>query len=191
MSALLEDNPTATSEHNMSAASVRRARKKAHAGGPTLSAVDAAAALNMSRQWILELARRDPAATENFLPGYVKNPAGSGWIRKTGASKERRDVMFYEDDVLLYKEKHPEPQDTDVSGITVDANTRQLIMEIAAPELEEKGFVTRRRVRDEMIAKYSYTDRVYEQIMRVASDCAWPLPRRQPKNTAKKRRKTA
>jgi hypothetical protein len=186
-----KDTMPAFVEENISAASVRRARKKAHAGGPTLSAIDAAAALNMSRQWILELARRDPATTDNFLPGYVKNPAGTGWIRKTGPSKERRDVMFYEDDVLLYKEKHPEPQDTDVSGIEVDETTRKLIIEIATPELEEKGFVTRRRVRDEMIARYSYTDRVYEQIMRVASDCAWPLPRRQPKNTAKKRRKTA
>jgi hypothetical protein len=156
--------------------------------GPTLSAKDVAQELGVSRQWVLQLAKRSPAEFDNFLPGYIKKRDGEGWERKIGPSDSRAGVFFYREDVERYKAQHPEPQDTDLSTVDVAPELRALIMEIARPELITYGYVTRTKVRDILMENYQFSDRVYKRVMKVAQEEQWPMPKLQSKNTGKKRR---
>jgi hypothetical protein len=155
-------------------------------GTPNISAVKVAEMLNVSRKWVLELAKR--GVENGGLQGWIQPRNGEGWMQKTGETGSRQKVFFIKEDVERWIENNPIPQETDLSHIEVPAELRALIEHIAAPELAASGAVTRTRVRDVLIKEHGYSDRVYIKIMKVAQDEGWKLPKHQTHNTAARRR---
>lgn len=155
--------------------------------GPSLSSDDVAARLGMTKQWVLKLAKRDPAVDYNYLPGYVKNPEGAGWKRKTTEGRNR-EVYFYEEDVERYEREHPVNEEQDLSTVEVAPELYALIQQIAQAEIEQSGYARLTAIRDQLIASHGYSDRVYRKVKRVAQLENWPLSSRQEKNIGAKRK---
>jgi hypothetical protein len=155
--------------------------------GPSLSSDDVAAQLGMTKQWVLKLAKRDPAVDYNYLPGYVKNPGGAGWKRKTIEGRNR-EVYFYEEDIRAYEQEHPVSDEKDLSAVEVVPELYALIQQLAQAEIEQLGYARLTGIRDQLIAAHGYSDRVYIQVRRVAQLENWPLNSRQEKNIGAKRK---
>jgi len=164
---------------------------------PTLNANGVANLLDCSLVWVYELTRLGPE--KGGIQGYVMAPSGDRWIpREPGKSSNRTNLMYNRDEVLAYKAKHPAPSER-IQHVDFTSGEEQLMLDLAKPELEEKGYVTRRRVLNEAKAKSleelgpynierKISDRFYPKLMAIAHKHQWPLPPRMPKNTAARRR---
>jgi hypothetical protein len=152
-----------------------------------LSSDDVAEILGATKQWILKLAKRSPADNYNYLPGYVKNPAGAGWIRKTTEGRNR-EVYFYLEDVQRYQKEHPVGEKRDLTNVEVAPELHELINKLANEDIAEVGYARLTNIRDQLINQHGYTDRVYIKVQRVAEMEDWPFSERQRKNIGAKRR---
>ena len=174
--------------------------------GPTMTAEMVAQELEETPNWVRKLARRDPETHAQYLPGYVRKDASSKpragrdeWLAEDFISSRNEHaphvpgvggrLYFYAEDVEAYKEKFPIPDENGDEPVKEeDPILIARVKEIALPELNERGYVTRTRVKSELVRLYpqDYSDRVQARVSAICAAQGWPMPNNvHPKRTKK------
>jgi len=171
--------------------------------GPTLTSEDVALQLGESSVWVLTLSRRDPEKFKNgrYLEGWVRKPGSTPigpdeWLASDFVSS--RDpaiknmnlmgiaarVYFYQETIDAYLARFPKPAAADEEKI--DEQLIERVQEIAQPEFEELGYVTRGRVKAEYKNLYPDEYRWRTDIGAVLDRLGYPMKKHRASSKKRK-----
>lgn len=154
----------------------RKAKKPAPA--PTISAKGAAKILGFtSTESVQKLARQGPE--HGGIAAYVLNEDGIGFRRKygTGAEYSGIESFFFQEDLERWLAKHPIPSGLEERArVEYSEQEKQLVLGLAQPEYDEKGYVTRTRIQKILHEEHHYSVRFYKKMKQILDDMDYPYP---------------